>query len=56
MQECVPGCNPKNRNTGFEVIGIVLCSVNSKIPYSIRKCEGEAQQPVLGKPRATLCR
>lgn len=32
MQECVPGYNPKNRNTGFEVTGIVLCSVNSKNP------------------------
>lgn len=33
MQECVPGCNPKFRITGFEVIGIVLCSVNSKVPH-----------------------
>lgn len=37
MQEWIPGCYPKGRDTGFEVFGIIPPSLNSEVPYKPTK-------------------
>lgn len=37
MQEWSPGCYPKGRDSGFEILGIILPSLNSEAPYKHTK-------------------
>lgn len=37
MQEWSPGCYPKGRDTEFEILGIILPSLNSEVPYKPTK-------------------
>ena len=37
MQEWSPGCYAKGRDTGFEILRIILPSLNSEVPYKPTK-------------------